>query len=649
MPLDLTLNMSVVPTMLRSIAFAFLLTFLFSFFPLDAAIYEPTEESRTILLASLEQATKEDRPVLHNQIAESYTYADSSKLREYAEKALSEARNLRNATEEVRALRNLGTSYHISGDLDMALRSLNEAIQIKGCEDVSLISNVKLALALIYISGELWEPAEILLNEAYAGFLSVGSEFDMARVRLNQTRVALKRGSLSDAVNLFEDSKHHASISQSDKLKGHLKMVEGLIFIEQERYQDAITSFDKSITFFKAGNFSSPLCESLVQQSYCYQQVGALEQSTKNAERVILQSNKVRAPRPEMEGYIILAENAARNNDFEKAYKMAKNAQKIAKTMRILDLSNQLTIIESSNNLEIQYKEKTALEKVNKSQAHTIALGSLLIVAAFVLLILVVRHNRVLQKNQQKEHELTLKLRQQQDAILSRNKDLAEMITHRDRLYSIVAHDLKSPIAALHGLMQSLTEEDLHKEDTLELLRKVAPSVQSTYELIEKLVEWAQTQHMELKPNAEVVNLYQIYQGAIIHIAPFINRKKITINARLAVNHEVFFDRGMLLSIMRSLLSNAVKFTNEGGSIELRSLPDFKGFTITNSGMRIPDAVIEAINTNQTVESSFGTAGEKGTGLGLIIIRTLLDTNGGSIEFSTDETGTKVVVYLPRE
>jgi len=309
---------------------------------------------------------------------------------------------------------------------------------------------------------------------------------------------------------------------------------------------------------------------------------------------------------------------------------------------------NQLKTEKSFNNIRHENETLQALLATNTAQRWVILMAALLIIGVIILLIQLSRHNRSLRKLQQQEHDFAEQLKAKQDAIISRNKDLAEIIAHRDRLYSIIAHDLKSPIGALHGLMQTLTSEDLQKEETVSILRSLAPSVKSTYELVEQLVEWAQTQQMELNPRPEVINLYQIYQSAMDQMAPFLAMKNIALTSRIAVNHEVFFDRGMLLSILRSLLSNAVKFTNQDGSIDIQSLPDLSGVSFKNSGRRIPQAVIDAVNTNQTVESSFGTAGEKGTGLGLSIIKTLLEANGGSIEFKADSTTSEAIVYLPK-
>lgn len=308
---------------------------------------------------------------------------------------------------------------------------------------------------------------------------------------------------------------------------------------------------------------------------------------------------------------------------------------------------NQLKTEKSFNNIRHENESLQALLATNTAQRWVILMAALLIIGVIILLIQLSRHNRSLRKLQQREHDFAEQLKAKQDAIISRNKDLAEIIAHRDRLYSIIAHDLKSPIGALHGLMQTLTSEDLQKEETVSILRSLAPSVKSMYELVEQLVEWAQTQQMELNPRPEVINLYQIYQSAMDQMAPFLAMKNITLTSSIAVNHEVFFDRGMLLSILRSLLSNAVKFTNQDGSIDIQSLPDLSGVSFKNSGRRIPQAVIDAVNTNQTVESSFGTAGEKGTGLGLSIIKTLLEANGGSIEFKADSTTSEAIVYLP--
>ena len=612
------------------------------------SIYEPGQEEREGLLDQLQTANLQQQAELYNKIAETYVYVDTSKTLDYARLALETAKDSGDVDEMVRAHRNLGTAYHITGNFDRALENLYEADQKEGCKDIQLKSNVKLALSLVYAFAELWEPAEKLLKEAHDGFFEVGAEFDMARVNLNQAKNALTRKELKTCLEAYEEAKSHARLSGSDKLDGHFRMIEGLLYIEQERYDDAISSLEQALDFFETRNFTSSLCAALSKLALCYQQIGDYEKSDQCANRCVIRDHDIIAPRPVSDSYQVLSENAAIRGEFELAYKMGKHAQSIGETMRKIDLSNQLAIVESLKNISLENESRTALIATNKAQGRAIILGVLLIIGTIILVMLLFRHIRSLQELQKQEHEFSEQLKAKQDAIVSRNKDLAEIISHRDRLYSIIAHDLKSPIAALHGLMQTLTSEDLQQTETHEILKSLVPSVRSTYELVERLIEWAQTQQMELNPKPEVINLFNIYESAIEYIKPFLERKNITLIPRIAVNHEVYFDRGMLVSILRSLLSNSAKFTNPDGKIDIQSLPDLSGIVFKNSGVRIPQAVIDAINTNQTVESSFGTSGEKGTGLGLTIIKTLLEANGGSIEFHADTSGTTATVYFPR-
>lgn len=611
-------------------------------------MYDPSPESKLLLVKQLETASESEKPALLNELSESCVFGDPEEMRRYATEALEAARQTKNANQEARALRNQGISFHKSGILDQALKCLSEAELVSGCNDINIKSNIKLGISHVYISGGLLTQADHLLNEAWDGFQKSGSSFDLARVRLNQIQIAIRQQNLSQGVEYLKDAQKLVDDSNSKTLKGHLLMLRGHLNIEQLHINEAIENYLNAVEFMEDNHFCSALIEGLSKLAYCYQQSGNLEKSNLFATKAIEQNGEAMAPRPVVDSYRILAENAAKAGNFSFAYTMTRKANQLEELLRKYALNSQRMMVGSVEQTQIELQKRVSLERITRSQNIIIVLVTLLLVSCLVAIGLLVWHNSILKKTRAKERALTLQLQNQQQVIQENNHQLTQTISHRDRLYSIIAHDLKSPIGALNALMQSLSQEDLGKQETATILRDLAPTVQNTYQMIERLVEWAQTQQMALNPAPQTLDIAAILDEVTQQIAPYIQRKNIRLESKLEASFPVYFDPGMLLSILRSLLFNAVKFTYPDGIIHIESNQETNGVSITNSGMKIPEKIIEAVKTHQTVESSFGTSGEKGTGLGLVLTQALLNANNGSMAFETGSFGTRVILILPK-
>lgn len=217
----------------------------------------------------------------------------------------------------------------------------------------------------------------------------------------------------------------------------------------------------------------------------------------------------------------------------------------------------------------------------------------------------------------------------------SANRQLNELNSTKDKFFSIIAHDLKKPFSTLIGFLKILlTEFDSYEKQKIkELLKTVQKTSEITYELLENLLLWAniQTGRIELKP--ESLDLHQIADSVLALFRLYANSKQIALRNEIPPDTLIVADQKMTRLILRNLVSNAIKFTPSGGEVLLQTNRHEGNIEVSvrDNGVGIdPEKTGKLFKIDQTF-STPGTAGEKGTGLGLALCKEFLDKSGGTI------------------
>ena len=230
---------------------------------------------------------------------------------------------------------------------------------------------------------------------------------------------------------------------------------------------------------------------------------------------------------------------------------------------------------------------------------------------------------------------------------------LQKAIENRDKIHSIIAHDLRSPLATLtmiHNMLLLNLEKEVIGEDMYEMLEDANRVTDSTFILLDNLLKWSKLQMNSLKltfANIDIRNMITSVVESSGYIAAY---KKIEITADMPDEMMVSVDIDTMKTVFRNLLSNAIKFSTDGGHIYVTSDSDDENIYLhfKDEGVGIKDE-----NKNKLLGddnfTTFGTKNEEGSGLGLSICKDFIGKNGGKIWFeSTYGVGTTFSVSLPR-
>lgn len=225
--------------------------------------------------------------------------------------------------------------------------------------------------------------------------------------------------------------------------------------------------------------------------------------------------------------------------------------------------------------------------------------------------------------------------RKAEQALKESELRLRDMNQSKDKFFSIIAHDLKNPFNNVMGLSEILVNEieEYSRQEIHELITLIYQSSNHGYSLLENLLEWSRSQTGRIRWQPEKTSLKQIANQCIELLDPLATTKKIRIEANISENIKVFIDSNMITTVLRNLISNALKFTENNGCVKISATPknDFVEVQVTDTGIGISQKDIPKLFRIDINHSTVGTASEKGTGLGLIICKEFVEKHKGKI------------------
>ena len=230
---------------------------------------------------------------------------------------------------------------------------------------------------------------------------------------------------------------------------------------------------------------------------------------------------------------------------------------------------------------------------------------------------------------------------------------LLQLNLDKDRFISILGHDLKSPFNNILGFSEILTDEinSLNTDEIKEIAGNINKSAKITNKLLEDILMWARTQQGSIPFKPQNLSLSATCRNILEILNPSAYAKNITIYDSYVDNINVYADADMLKTVLLNLVSNAIKFTNSGGKITINAEQNSESVTISvsDNGIGIPAENMAKLFDISEVLTTKGTAGETGTGLGLLLCKEFVGKHGGKIRVESEEgKGSKFIFSLPK-
>jgi signal transduction histidine kinase len=244
-----------------------------------------------------------------------------------------------------------------------------------------------------------------------------------------------------------------------------------------------------------------------------------------------------------------------------------------------------------------------------------------------------------------------LKLKATEEQLKKTVDELKQANATKDKFFSIISHDLMNPFNTLMGMASILANDYdfIGADKRKKFINNILQASTTGYNLAENLLSWSRTQTGKIKVTPVILDLGSIVDRNLEFLESQAKKKNIKIFCCFD-NTSVFADANLFDTVIRNLLSNAIKFTPENGKIEISASRknDFVEISISDNGVGIkPDRLDKLFDVGVT-QTTMGTSGEKGTGLGLILCKEFVEKNGGSIRVeSEDGKGSRFYIHLP--
>jgi signal transduction histidine kinase len=401
------------------------------------------------------------------------------------------------------------------------------------------------------------------------------------------------------------------------------------------------------------GNVESVI-ETLLGISKTYEALGRIEEALTNSKRAIWLASK--------HGYIINLENGflqlsqqyKNTGNFREAHRFLEQYATVIDSLRQIQRTElealgdvYLSALREANQNESLLKEKALQEKLITQQRISLLIG-----AGFILVLGVLVF--YLKKSNNRRRQINETLNQQKEEIAKQNKELEKLNQTKDKFFSIVAHDLKTPLNSLKAFTSILHKhaDQLTKEDIVETGKLLDETLGNTIKMADTLIVWAKQQMQVEEGVPETLNIKQLVATVCDVYNEAAEQKTISLTCDIPETLTAYGDKNQVMFVIRNLINNAIKFTQPGGHVKIRAEQQNQKYVqleVADTGIGMSEAVAKKVfEVNANIKTK-GTAGESGTGLGLVLCKEFVERNKGRIWVqSTLGQGTTFYIELPQ-
>ena len=467
---------------------------------------------------------------------------------------------------------------------------------------------------------------------------------------------------IADLNALLKDYNEAIAIyKRSEKLAVQLSMPKelsriysnmGNCYLYLKDYAKAEKLFLKGIEIKKGLGDKYRLAIAYNNLSIFYKRISNFDAAYKAANQALNLSKQVSAAYIEMSCYLNLSHYFKLTNNFEKAYDFQRKYAHLKDSLFNASKSKQLAETREKYETEKKEQQIQILEIENKTQETIIYKNRIIrnVISISGVLFLSLAFVGFYAYKQKKRANTALT--EKNEKINEQNIELDKLNKTKNKLFSIIAHDLRSPLNSIEGVSELISKllEQNKKDQILKLSKHIDQSVSNVNTLLDNLLNWALSQIKRLHIQFEKLDIYEVINHSIKIQSTIAESKDIELNSSAAEGLYVFADLNLLRVILRNLISNAIKFTPEGKQVEINAIRigEMIQINIIDTGIGMDANILKHIFDIKPEKLKEGTKGEKGSGLGLMLCKEFVEINKGEINIESNlQSGTKVSFTLP--
>jgi len=544
-----------------------------------------------------------------------------SKALEYFFKALTLAERIKNKTEIGYAYNNIGDIYARQKNDSLALIHFQKAFNIfektKNKTGQAYVFN---QMSLVYINLQ---------------------KFDEAIYYINKT------------IELRNEIKDHIGIAVCYRNMGDVYMM-------QSDYKKANEFYIKSLVIDKKINAFLGLAYTYNHIGQLYSKMGFFDMAIPYLDSALHMGEKIKSLEVQNIASRELGYVYAQMNDFRKAYFYTDRHKNLNDSLINLEAGSRITQLTMQYNFEKQQEEVERKNEQELKKQHLIRNILLTgISVTLIIILLILRYNFIVRKSRKELQLKNILIEEQKEELIQKNTQLIEnekiirqANATKDKFFSIIAHDLKSPFSSIFGFSNLLYSEfeSFDQKSQKEYLFNISQVSENAYKLLQNLLEWARSQTGQIDYSSEEINIGLLVNDNITLLNSIATNKEIILKNNINFQTYAMGDTNMVNTVIRNLISNAIKFSFKGGTVTVscEEMNDFLQISVADSGIGLTEEEKKNLFRIDVKFKKDGTEKEKGTGLGLILSKEFVERNGGEIWVESQKNvGSTFIFTLP--
>lgn len=524
------------------------------------------------------------------------------------------------------SLNNLANVYESQGKTNNALKYYLKALSI--FNELKQTKNEAIALSnigLINLGQKQYEKAIEYIDKAIQLNTRMDNKYDLAS---NYNSI----GTVYKNMNRFEEASAYtikaleiANQSNFEYLKAQSSHNLGSIYYEMGLYTEAAIYFDQSLAICRKLGITEGELLNLISLGKMFFK----KEAFKKAEAHFLmglqlcKANNIYGHTEEI--YKFLMKNYMEMGKFKEALNYYEQYETVKDSLYNVKKANELNDIQTRYETQQKEIENLQLKNQNKLQ-ETVIFRQKIIVVITVLLVIIssLLIITLIIARKKKRNQITI-LNAKNKLIQEKSMELKASNDMKNKLFSIIAHDLRSPFNSLLGfsglLMQEVENKNYSQIDYY--AKHLSLVANNMFELVDNLLNWTRAQQDKIKPVLKITSLYELVLQIISLTGPRSSEKNIEMRVEVPENTMAYIDPNMVMLILRNLISNAIKFTPKGGIISVGCKEENEELVVfvKDNGCGLTPDNLRAILSSADGFSTMGTEGESGSGLGLELVK----------------------------
>src|SRR5665648_83204 len=476
-----------------------------------------------------------------------------------------------------------------------------------------------------------YDKTEKLFNKAYEEVRNTNSPDDLASITYNLGTLFYKQERYKEAEEYITKSlEAHLKIGNQTKIERCYRVL-GSIYYDQKDYYKAKDYYNMALEIAQSIKNPNSIMGNYNNLYLTYWNLGYYNENIADLTTALSYYQKYTL----MNDSLYNIDTSAKILELEKQYETEKK-------------NNQIALLEKEN----QHQEDQIT--VQLAQRDYLVLIIILVSGTLLIFVYFFYYYKKVNKRSHAQSESILV---QKNQIAEQNLKLQKSLNTQNKLFSIIAHDLRSPLASIFNISNLIGFyiEDENYEDLEKTVKMMDQKTEQILSLTDNLLSWAKSQTEGLQPFFMPLSVKEIFDECLDLYRPIAGDKNITIDCLEQTDLMIWADRNMVKTICRNLVNNAIKFTHKNGQIKFwhEHSDQFARISIKDSGIGIEEAKLQSLFEISPEKATAGTAGEKSTGLGLSVCKEFADALKGKIWVESEKNlgsqfNVELLLYDPK-